>query len=147
MAATRRLRLAVERGVGIEQLVIMHWRSLETFGRRIVRSRSEEDLAKPKINLACKIGNHAPHMMGDDLQGGELVEYSRIYQPGHACGGLVRPAEAEPDLRLGCLLAGIIGKIGPTHRMYPDGQIMRRHAPEDRAKLRRGERLARDIGE
>src|SRR5271157_1314521 len=101
MPAARRFCLAVERGVGVQQLVIMHQRLFETFSRWIVLRRAEKDLTKTEVNLAGEIGNHAPHVMRDDLQGGELIEYSRMYQPGHAGGGFVRPAEAEPDLRLG----------------------------------------------
>src|SRR6516165_2904971 len=115
MAAARCLDLAVERGVGIKPLVIMHWRPFEPFRSRVALRRAEEDLTKPEINLAREIGNHAAHVMGDDLQGGELVEYFRVDQPRHGGGGLIGPAEAEPDLRLGYLLAGIIGSIGPTH--------------------------------
>ena len=70
-----------------------------------------------------------------------------VDQPRHAGGGLVGPAEAEPDLVLRRLLAGVVGKIRPAHRMHPDRQVVRGHAAEDRPELGRAQRLAGDVGE
>ena len=85
--------------------------------------------------------------MADDLQGRQLVENAGIDQPRHAGGGLVRPAEAEPDLVLRRLLAGIVRKIRAAHGMHPDRQVVRHHLLEDRPELGRAQRLAGDIGE
>ncbi len=45
------------------------------------------------------------------LSSGSLVEQAGIDQPRHARGGLVRPAEGEPDLVLGRCSRGVIGRI------------------------------------
>ena len=59
MPAARRFDLAVECGVGIKALVIMHRRPFEPFGGGIVLPRAEEDLAKAECNLAGEIRDHA----------------------------------------------------------------------------------------
>ena len=149
VAAARRRDLAVERGVGVEHLVIVDRLLLEPglLGERIALRRAEEDLAEAEIDLAGEVRDHAAHVMGDDLEVRQLVEKSGIDQPRHAGRGLVGPAEAEPDLVLGRLLAGVVGKIRAAHRMHPDRQIVLDHAPEDRPEFRRAQRLAGDIGE
>ena len=107
MPATRRRDLAVERGVGIEHLEIVDRRLLEArlLRHRVALRRAEEDLPEAETNLAGEIRDHAAHVMGDDLEVGQLVEDAGIDQPRHAGRGLVGPAEAEPDLCLGRLLA------------------------------------------
>ena len=149
MPATGRRHIAVERGVGIEHLEVVHRAVLETclLGVRVALGGAEEDLAEAEINPAGEVRDHATHVVGDDLEIGQLVEQSRVDQARHARRGLIGPAEAEPDLRLGRLLAGIVGKIRASHRMHPDRQVVRRHSLEDRAKLGFRERPARDIGE
>src|ERR1700704_1116821 len=148
MSATGRRHIAVERGVGIEHLEIVHRAVLETrvFRRGVMLRRAEEDLAKAKIDAAGEVRDHAAHVMGDDLEIGKLVEQPRIDQARHARRSLIGPAEAEPDLGLGRLLAGIVRKIRAAHRMHPDRQIVRRHALENRTELGCRERLAGDIG-
>src|SRR6476661_5238561 len=149
MPATRRRHIAVERGVGIEHLEVVHRAVLEAriFRHGVTLRRTEEDLAEPETDPACEVGDHAAHVVGDELEIGKLVEEARIDQARHACRGLIGPAEAEPDLRLGRLLVGIIGEIRAPHRMHPDRQVVGHHALKYRAKLWGRERLARDVGE
>ena len=149
MPATGRRHIAVERGVGIEHLEVVHRAVLETclLRVRVALGGAEEDLAEAEINPAGEVRDHATHVVGDDLEIGQLVEQPRVDQARHARRSLIRPAEAEPDLRLGRLLAGIVGKIRASHRMHPDRQVVRRHSLEDRAKLGFRQRPARDIGE
>ncbi len=147
--AARRRNLAVERGVGVEHLVVVDRRVLETciLGDGIALRRAEEDLPEAEGDLAGEIRDHAAHVMGDDLEIGQFIENARIDQPRHGRGGLVGPSEAEPDLGLGGLLAGVIRKVRAAHRMHEDRQVVLDHAAEDRPEFGQRERLARDIGE
>src|SRR5262249_46288608 len=69
MAAASR-RLLSKRSIGIEHLEIVDWRLLQTalLRERVTLRRAEENLPKAKFNLAGEIGDHAAHVMRDDLQ-------------------------------------------------------------------------------
>ncbi len=149
VSAARRRGLAVHCGVGIEHLEVVDGRALEVMllDNRIALRRAVENLAETELYLAGEERDHAAVMMGDDLQLRQFVENSGIDQARHAGGGLVRPAEGEPDFILRLLLGFVIGEVGASHRMDPDGQIVFDHAAEDRAKFRSAQRLVRDVGE
>ncbi len=140
---------AVKRGVCVEHLEVIKRRAFQAaiLGERIARRSAVENLAKAERDLAGKIGDHPAHVMGDDLQAGQLIKQAGIDQPRHAGRGLIGPAEAEPDFVFGGLLACIICKLRAAHGMHPDRQIMRNHAFEDGPELRPAQRLTSDIGE
>ena len=84
----------------------------------------------------------------DDLQVRQLVEQPGIDQPRQAGRCLVGPAEHEPDFVLGRLARwrsreNSAPRIGCTQT----GEVVLRHALEDRPELRCRQRLAGDIGE
>ena len=84
----------------------------------------------------------------DDLQVRQLVEHPRIDQPRHAGRGLVGPAEAEPDFVLAMPSRWRSRKIAaPRIGCTQTGEVVLRHALEDRPEFRRRQRLAGDIGE
>ena len=76
MPAARGGEVAVERGVGVEHLVVVHRPLLQAgiLGRRIALGRAEEDLAEAETDPAGEVRNHAAHVMGDDLEIRQLVE-------------------------------------------------------------------------
>src|SRR6266536_2529347 len=149
VAAARGIRLAVERGVGVEHLEILERTLLQAVlaRDRVQVRRAEKDLAKAEIDPPGEIRDHAAHVMRDDLQRPQLVEDPGKDQPRQARGRLVGPAEREPDFVLGGLLAGVVGKLRTADRMHPHGQVVMDHALEDRAELRGAERRAGHIGE
>jgi hypothetical protein len=71
VAAARRRDRAVQRGVGVDHLVVVHRRTLQPglLGLRVLLRGAEEDLVEAELDLAGVEGNHAAVVVGDDLAG------------------------------------------------------------------------------
>ena len=76
VAASQSAQLTVHGRIGVKKFEILHRRLLETVGlrKRIDIVRSEKDLAESQFYFAGEERNHAPHVMGDDLDVRILVE-------------------------------------------------------------------------
>ena len=74
VAATRRGHVAVQRGIGIKHVEIVVRRPLERLGARIAVRRAKENLLEPERDTAGEIGNHAAHVVRNDLQFWHFVE-------------------------------------------------------------------------
>jgi hypothetical protein len=86
-------------------------------------------------------------MMRDDFESRQLVEKPGEDEAGDAGGGLVGPAESEPDLVLRGAFAGVVGELRAADRMDPDRQVVFRHAAKDRAELGQAQRFPKYVGE
>jgi len=116
-------------GVCIEAFEVLQVWFLETFedaGIILIRGTSSQ-LSPACAYPTLEVGNHAAHVVGNDLEVGKLIEVASEYQPGHDNTGLIGPAEYKPDLVFGFLFGEVVREVGPSCRVDPDGQVIAGH--------------------
>ena len=148
-AAVGRLAGAEHGGVGVELLEVIERAQLQRgqkLGQVLVGGAGAE-LIPAGAYAPFEIRNHPPHVVGDDLQVGMLVEQPRKHQVRHGGAGLVGPAERPPDLVLAFGLALVIGEVRAPGGMHPDRPVQLGHQVEQRHGLGSGQRPAEHVGE